>query len=286
VEAHGEADVEAHGEADVEAHGEADVEAHGEADVEAHGEADVEAHGEADVEAHGEAGAEAAHHVETDAHVDVDSTGHVPGGATPHTGSYGQIGGAGYKDTTPESGIGPEHLENLKLRKKPMGVRRPGFWKTLLVFLGVGKVPLSIALMTFLALFGLIGFTSNCILRPVLRFPIIFFWISFAAAFIASGLLTNTLSRSLSRLLPTTETYVIGKSDLVGRIGKATTKIDDSYGACLVKDDSGTVHQLGCRTKPPEVIELGMAVLVVYYDSVQKYYQVTKAPDELTQDSV
>ena len=71
---------------------------------------------------------------------------------------------------------GLEHLHDLE----------PGMLARALSFLGIGRVPLSIIIISFCFLWGFFGFASNTLLAPLLP-PIIFIWVSIAIAFRSSS---------------------------------------------------------------------------------------------------
>jgi len=90
---------------------------------------------------------------------------------------------------------GLEHIHDLE----------PGMLTRALSFLGIGRVPLSIIIISFCFLWGFCGFASNTLLSPILP-SVIFVWASMAIAFVVSLFLTRILANVMTRIMPATET--------------------------------------------------------------------------------
>jgi membrane protein implicated in regulation of membrane protease activity len=108
----------------------------------------------------------------------------------------------------------------------------------LLGWLGVGRVPLLMLLVVFLALFGLAGLAIQQFAGPL---PL---WIAVPGAAAAALPLTGLGARGLARIMPGDETTAIGLDDLVGRRGTITigTARRGSPAQARVADVHGQVH--------------------------------------------
>lgn len=108
----------------------------------------------------------------------------------------------------------------------------------LLGWLGVGRVPLLMLLVVFLALFGLAGLAIQQFAGPL---PL---WMATPAAAAAALPLTGLGARGLARIMPGDETTAISIDSLVGRRGTITigTARRGSPAQARVSDIHGQVH--------------------------------------------
>ena len=108
----------------------------------------------------------------------------------------------------------------------------------LLGWLGVGRVPLLMLLVVFLALFGLIGLAIQQFAGPL---PL---WIAAPAAAAAALPLTGLGARGLARIMPGDETTAVSLDSLVGRRGTITigTARRGSPAQARVSDIHGQPH--------------------------------------------
>ena len=122
-----------------------------------------------------------------------------------------------------------------------------------LAFVGIGKVPVLMVLMSFLATFGLGGFLvqeaaaalSGGYLPLAAAVP---------AAGVAAVLCTGRLAALLARILPSEETTAVSKDSLIGR--KATINFGDATftrnAQAKVTDRHGNVHYVQVMASSPE----------------------------------
>ncbi len=110
----------------------------------------------------------------------------------------------------------------------------------LLGWLGVGRVPLLMLLVVFLALFGLIGLAVQQFAGPL---PL---WIAAPAAVVAALPLTGLGARGLARIMPGDETTAVSLDSLVGRRGTITigTARRGSPAQARVADIHGQIHHV------------------------------------------
>lgn len=108
----------------------------------------------------------------------------------------------------------------------------------LLGWLGIGRVPLLMLLVVFLAFFGLAGLAIQQFAGPL------DLWIAVPAAAAAALPLTGLGGRGLARIMPRDETTAIGLDELVGRRGTITigTARRGSPAQARVRDMHGQVH--------------------------------------------
>jgi membrane protein implicated in regulation of membrane protease activity len=108
----------------------------------------------------------------------------------------------------------------------------------LLGWLGVGRVPLLMLLVVFLALFGLAGLAIQQFAGPL---PL---WIAVPGAVGAALPLTGLGARGLARIMPGDETTAVSLDSLVGRRGTITigTARRGSPAQARVADIHGQVH--------------------------------------------
>ncbi len=110
----------------------------------------------------------------------------------------------------------------------------------LLAMLGLGRMPLMMLLVLFLALFGTIGLAGQQIIESMTG-SVLSAWLAAPLALVAALPLTGLLSRPLSRIIPQDETTAVGIGTLVGRFaviqtGRAQTgsparaKVTDVHG--------------------------------------------------------
>lgn len=135
----------------------------------------------------------------------------------------------------------------------------------LLAWLGVGRVPLLVLLIAFLALFGLIGMAGQQ-LATGLTGAALTPWIAAPAAAVAALPLTGFAARGLARVLPGDETSAVELDELVGRSAVIVTG-EARHGhpaRARAADRFGQAHYLMVEPdRPGLVFREGEAVLLV-----------------------
>lgn len=135
----------------------------------------------------------------------------------------------------------------------------------LLSWLGVGRLPLLMLLVVFLAIFGTIGLigqqlsldTTGALITP---------WIAAPAALAASLPLTGFAARGLARILPQDHTTAVTLDALVGRFGSIVTgrAAAGSPARVRVEDHHGQPHYVMVEPdNPGQIFEEGEHVLLV-----------------------
>jgi hypothetical protein len=145
-------------------------------------------------------------------------------------------------------------------------------------FLGVGRVPVSLVLVTFCYVFGFTGWASNMLFIALSLPPVLFIWGSLAVALAVGIGLTRLIAFGLARVLPSTESYGVEKRELVGRLAEVRYPISHHFGAAQVRDQYGNLHQVDCRVslEHPEIPSGARVVLLDYDPALDGFNVVTE----------
>ena len=207
--------------------------------------------------------------LDSDVHVDIDSDVHdlhvADSDAPAHLES----------DTSADSHADAEHTSDGRIGSHHV-----------LSWLGLGRVPLSIVLMVLMISWGTIGFLINLALwRRTGTGPSVSS-ISLPAAIIGSLLFTRMITTFVARWLPTSETYVHRRHDLLGCTGEALFPIDNRFGMVTVRDTDGDLFQVPCRVQEgQDSIPKGHRVRLVAYNGKQQVFYVTEQSSAATSPS-
>lgn len=114
-----------------------------------------------------------------------------------------------------------------------------------LTWLGVGRVPLLVAIVILLGLFGLLGLKLQG-LAQLLRGAPLSAWIAAPAALAAALPLTRVAAGVIGRLLPSVETSAMPRDALLGRRGVITIgrAAAGSPAQARVRDPLGATHHV------------------------------------------
>jgi membrane protein implicated in regulation of membrane protease activity len=155
----------------------------------------------------------------------------------------------------------------------------------LMLWLGVGRVPVGLVLMVLLFTWGIVGFITNNVLRPVMPRDWMVAFVSLPLALFGSAMATRTVTGLIAKYMPLTETSAKRHEALLGQVGEAMYAIDHTFGMASVRDKTAGVMQVPCRVGSDyEMIAKGSSVLLVSYDASDKMYTVI--PYELGGDDV
>jgi hypothetical protein len=124
--------------------------------------------------------------------------------------------------------------------------------QSVLSLIGVGRIPLSLVLMSFAFLWGFFGWVGNLVFGAMLPSPALFIWPSLLLALVGAALLTRFLAFGLGRLLPATESYGAGARELVGRIADVRYPLTETSGTVQLYDKFGSLHEVAARVPPGE----------------------------------
>jgi hypothetical protein len=113
----------------------------------------------------------------------------------------------------------------------------------LLAWLGIGRIPLLMVLVVFLAIFGLLGLALQQLAAGLTGAPLSP-WLAGPAAAFASFPLTGVSARGLARIIPQDETTAVSLDTLIGKRGTITigTARRGSPAQARVRDAFGQVH--------------------------------------------
>lgn len=147
----------------------------------------------------------------------------------------------------------------------------------LLGILGLGRVPLSLTLVCFSLLWGIIGLFAVRFFTGVWTEPILFIWPALATALVGAFVLTAILGRALGPFMPRTESYGATTAELVGRLAETRYAVSAAAGTVQVYDQHGTLHEVSARVLPGEpAIPAGTRVVLWRYDDAAGSYLVTQ----------
>jgi membrane protein implicated in regulation of membrane protease activity len=133
----------------------------------------------------------------------------------------------------------------------------------LLDWLGIGRVPLLMLLVVFLAAFGLLGLALQQAIGPLSA------WIAGPIAAAAALPVTGIGARGLARIMPQDETTAVSLETLVGRRGTVTvgTARSGSPAQARVRDVHGQSHYVMVEPHDPgHSIAEGETVLLIRRD--------------------
>lgn len=147
-----------------------------------------------------------------------------------------------------------------------------------LLFLGIGRVPVSTLVSTMGVLWGVSGWMTNQALEPVLRSPLFFFPVSCAVALAAATFGTRWSARILARFMPTAETSVTRKSELVDCQGRVRFQVTGKSGSVMVTGPQGHLQEVSCRVKEGrDPIPSGTSVILFEYDETRDLFYVAES---------
>ncbi|MGH2614005.1 MAG: hypothetical protein ACRDJC_02100, partial [Thermomicrobiales bacterium] len=119
-----------------------------------------------------------------------------------------------------------------------------------LSLIGVGRIPLSLVLMSFLFLWGFFGWVGNQFFGSVIGSPAVFIWPSLAVALVGAGAFTRLLAVRMGRLMPSTESYGSSARGLVGRIADVRYALTETSGTVQLYDGYGSLYEVSARVMP------------------------------------
>jgi len=163
---------------------------------------------------------------------------------------------------------GAEHLMD--------GDHDPGLLLKALSVLGIGRIPISLVVITFCFSWGFIGILCNFTLTQIWDAPFFYFWISLAVTIPVSLLFTRWVAKLLYRFFPTTESYGSTNEELVGSSAHVRYTITKESGTAFVKDKYGNLIQVECRLEnDQEKIPPDSKILLIAYFKDGQYFTVS-----------
>lgn len=133
--------------------------------------------------------------------------------------------------------------------------------------IGVGRVPLSLILISFALLWGFFGWLGTRLFGTVIAAPEIFVWPALVLALVGAGVFTRLLAGGLGRLMPGTESYGAEARELIGRMADVRYPLTETTGTVQIYDQHGSLHEVPARVLPGEAaIPAGTRVVLWRYD--------------------
>jgi hypothetical protein len=230
------------------------------------GDADADADMDADVDADADMDADA--DVDHDADLQADTDADADHDADVHSPDHDAESSLAHPAHAHPEMLSPTHsIDTAHTAASPMAA--------FLSFLGIGKIPVSLALMTLLFCWGLIGFALNTLLYKGLGDSAFIGLISAPITLLLALALTGLVAKIIAKILPNDESLRENRSDLVGKIAEAMFDINATFGMARVRGAAGDFFQVPCRTalgKPP--ILKGAKIVLFDYDRDQGVFQV------------
>lgn len=222
-----------------------------------------DAHADMDVHADFDAHADLDVHADMDAHVDTD---------TDHD--------FGHHDETEffSDGDAGHDLDSAH--------HDAGAFQRVFIFMGVGKVPVSLIWQTFFISWGACGITCNTILYAILGKSVFYqftWFVSIPVAFVFGTGLTKAIVQLWIKILPTHEQTASTHKDIVGSIGHVLSDtVTDEYGRASIIDRFGYSLDIFCKRHPTcrKKLKRGDGIIVIDTSDNQNYFLVGPLEDD------
>jgi hypothetical protein len=149
----------------------------------------------------------------------------------------------------PDSHVGSIHGHQSSLLGRALGV------------LGVGKVPISILMISALFIWGAVGLVLNAFmgLDAIGRVA--------GLTALASVVGTRLVAEGLASILPGEESYHTPKDQLIGEVGEVLYEVTPTAGTVRLRDPSGNLVDLDCRAYGEDRFPAGSRVVLQEYAS-------------------
>jgi membrane protein implicated in regulation of membrane protease activity len=152
----------------------------------------------------------------------------------------------------------------------------------LLVDLGVGRVPMSVIWQTFAVSFAFAGIAINTIYAGRVGAPPTYSlaW-TIPISLLFGYLVTRAAARALGKVMANPEQEATSRKELVGQAGVViSSKVSAEFGEVRVRDKSGHVIRIICRTREGErPIREGREVVIVDHDRDRDWLFVAPLDD-------
>ncbi len=161
-----------------------------------------------------------------------------------------------------------------------------GPFTALLDFIGLGRVPLTVFLLVFTAIFGLTGWITTRYVFGAFAPNTLLTLGMWGGVFLCSGAVTGRVARLLATILPGTTTTAIPRDELVGRVAKVVSPLVDAhYGQVKVRDAAGTLLTLFAITPDNAApIARESEVILVDFDPQRRVFTVVPLEKNLLED--
>ncbi|HWQ14492.1 MAG TPA: hypothetical protein VNL77_16960 [Roseiflexaceae bacterium] len=144
-----------------------------------------------------------------------------------------------------------------------------------LALLGVGRVPLMLVLMVFLASFGALGLVANALIGGLAGgYPGWALAVTLVGSALAAVPLTGGLSRQVARVAARSTTAV-SNQQLVGRVGVVVSpSVSRTYGRVQVRDGHGSLHTVFAVVEGDTPLPERSEVALLAYDEAKRRFVV------------
>jgi hypothetical protein len=151
-----------------------------------------------------------------------------------------------------------------------------------LSFIGFGKIPMSLMLMSWCFIWGFTGWASVQFFTWILQYPLVSFWPALATASFSSIIFTRYIAQGLAKVMPSTETYGLDEREFVGSTAEVRFTLTEVSGTATFYDRLRNYQEVQCRVKTGETpIPPGIRVVLLNYNEEQKFFFVRPVPQEL-----
>jgi len=147
--------------------------------------------------------------------------------------------------------------------------------QSVLYFFGIGRVPLSIVLMSFAYAFGVVGWLLNTVLAQRGGGLGSWFSASLAGALVAGLASMRLVSGAVGRVMPTQRVSGFSRREFIGHRGVTALPVDERGGRVTVTDPEGTRHEFRCCVAAgAQALPRGTKVILLKYVPTGDAYQV------------
>jgi len=136
-----------------------------------------------------------------------------------------------------------------------------------LQLMGIGRVPLSILIVSLCFIWGASGLIFLKVLSLELGQACLY-------AAIAAAVGTRLLAEGIACLIPGSESYSTMKEELVGQTAEVLHQVTGESGAVRLRDFTGNLVDLSARTRDGSRVMPGAIVVLVEYDPGGELYGV------------
>ena len=158
-------------------------------------------------------------------------------------------------------------------------VGNSGVLHSALSYIGIGKVPLSVLMLSFCLIWGSSGMVSlemfSSLPGSLGVLP------AMGVAGTAAFFLTGMAARLIHRIMPTEETHTIPRQKLVFETARVRFRLTPTSGEVTLTDPLGTLRNLPCRVESYEAeIPAGQEVVLYRYDRERDVFYAALLEDE------
>lgn len=152
-----------------------------------------------------------------------------------------------------------------------------------LAWLGMGKVPLSLLVMTLMITFGSIGLLVNALAADILGATWIAFPVALGSALIVSPGVTHIVGAWIAKIIPADSSTAAKGGVFVGETGTTATSVTSRTGQICIPELGGRPQVIinACVAEGNDTLPRDTEVLVTRYVSEQNTYIVTPTNLEL-----